>query len=101
MDTYSNPVTAFNLPVTVTLIYTDTDHFAMPEKTLGLYYWDGGSSAWVDAVTTCPGDYTRDLVGNRLVLPLCHLTLSVTEFGMFGTSLRMFMPVMQRWEVGW
>jgi Leucine-rich repeat (LRR) protein len=87
-DAFGNPVTAFNLPVTVTLTYTDADFGGMPEASLGLYYWDGAASAWTDAVTTCPGNYTRDPVGNLLALPLCHLT----EFGVFGTPMRVFLP---------
>jgi Leucine-rich repeat (LRR) protein len=88
-DTGGNPVTTFSLPVTVTLTYTDADIFSIPEDTLKLYYWDESGSTWADAVTTCPGEYTRDPSENKLALPLCHLT----DFGLFGTPLRIFMPV--------
>jgi hypothetical protein len=92
-DTFGNPVTTFNLPVTVTMTYTDGDIFRTPEATLRLYYWDGTASAWVDVVTTCPGGvYTRDLAANRFALPLCHLT----EFGVFGIPLRIFIPAVHR-----
>jgi hypothetical protein len=64
----------------------------MQEDLLRLYYWDETSGNWLDAVTTCPGEYTRDLAGDRFALPLCHLT----EFGVFGIPLRMFIPVVNR-----
>jgi hypothetical protein len=88
-----NPVTTFNLPLTITLTYTDTDIIGFPENALGLYYWNGLTSTWTDAVTTCPGGaYTRNLDGNILALPLCHLT----EFGLFGVPLYNFLPVVRR-----
>ena len=92
-DAYGNPVTAFNLPITVTLTYADTDIIGMPEYSLGLYYWDGGASAWADAVSTCPGgEYTRDPAANSFALPLCHLT----KFGLFGNPLHFFLPIVRR-----
>jgi hypothetical protein len=91
-DAVGNPITEFNQPMIVTLTYTDTD-IVGPEDALGLYYWDEAASAWVDVVTTCPGGaYTRDLVGNVLSLPVCHLT----EFGLFGNPLITFLPVIRR-----
>ena len=90
-DGTGNPVTAFNLPISVTLNYSDTDFG--PEDALGLYYWDTAGMNWTDAVTTCPGgEYTRDLEGNMLALSLCHLT----EFGLFGNPLNIFLPVIRR-----
>ena len=90
-----NPVTEFNLPVAVTLSYSDTDFGAIPEDTLGLYYWDLTATVWTDAVTSCPGRvYTRDLPANKLSLPLCHLT----EFGLFAPTLNTYVPfVYHRW----
>ncbi len=91
-DSAGNPVTEFNLPLTVTLTYTDTDTTGFPEASLGLYYWESTTSSWTDAVSSCPGgEYTRDLVGNLLALPFCHLT----EFGVFGTPLRVFLTVIR------
>jgi hypothetical protein len=76
----------------VTLTYADADVVG-PEDTLGLYYWDETGSTWVDAVNTCPGgEYVRDLEGNLLALPLCHLT----EFGVFSQPLNVFLPVLNR-----
>ncbi len=92
-DADGNPVMEFNTPVTLTLTYTDADFGLIAEESLGLYYWDEAASAWTDAVATCPGgEYTRDLEGNILELPLCHLT----EFGLFGEPLRIFLPLMHR-----
>ncbi|HEX9090490.1 MAG TPA: leucine-rich repeat domain-containing protein, partial [Anaerolineales bacterium] len=72
MDTYSNPVMIFGSPITVTLSYTTTDLYGVPENTLGLYYWDDNSGIWKDGVATCAeGAYQSDLDGNTLQLPLC------------------------------
>ena len=91
-DADGNPVTIFNIPITVTLTYTDTDVIA-PESTLGLYFWNESASAWMDAVITCPGGaYTRNPDANTFSLPLCHLT----EFSVFGTPLRVYIPVIRR-----
>ena len=85
-------MTLFDLPLTVTLTYTDMD-IVGPEDALGLYHSESVASQWMDAVTTCPGgEYTRDLVGNMLAFPLCHLT----EFGLFGNPLHIFLPVVRR-----
>jgi hypothetical protein len=92
-DGVGNPVTEFNLPLMVTLSYTDTVIIGFPEASLGLYYWDVAASTWLDAVTTCPGGaYTRDPSSNWFALPLCHLT----EFGLFGIPVRIFLSVMMR-----
>jgi len=91
-DGSGNPVTSFSLPISVTLSYMDPD-IVGPEDALGLYFWGDASIIWTDAVTTCPGGaYTRNLVGNTLALPLCHLT----EFGLFGNPLHIFLPVIRR-----
>ena len=92
IDIGGNPVIGFNLPITVTLTYTDTD-IVGAEDTLGLYYWDEIASSWMDTVTTCPGgEYTRYPDGNSFALPLCHLT----EFGLFGEPLILFLPMIHR-----
>lgn len=89
-----DPVTTFNLPLTVTLTYTDTDVLGLSEASLALFYWDSGSSAWLDAVTTCEsGAYTRDLVANSISLPLCHLS----DFSVFGLPVQpTFLPLVVR-----
>ena len=91
-DASGNPVITFNQPITATLTYTNSDVVA-PEATLGLYFWDESNSAWMDAVTSCPGGgYTRNPDANIFSLPLCHLT----EFGVFGMPLLTFMPLIHR-----
>ncbi len=93
IDSFSNPVTTFNQPLTATLTYTNSDVTDIPENMLSLYYWDDAATGWADAVTTCEaGEYTRDPDANLLALPLCHLT----EFGVFGTPMLIFIPVVGR-----
>ena len=85
-------MTVFDPPIIVTIYYTDADIAGVPENSLGLYYWDSASSAWLDAVTTCPGGaYTRDLDGNSFSLPVCHLT----EFSVLGSPIHIFLPMVQ------
>jgi hypothetical protein len=91
VDNFGNPVIIFNMPITVTVNYTDTD-FTGPEDTLGLYYWDNIASSWTDVATTCPGGYTRNLSANWFSLPLCHLT----EFGVFSLPIYNFLPLVRR-----
>jgi Leucine-rich repeat (LRR) protein len=93
-DGIGNPVTLFNLPITATLTYTDTDIIGIDELGLRLNYWQEDGSLWTDAVTTCPGgEYTRDPDNHMFWLPLCHLT----EFGVFGAKLNTtFLPVATR-----
>jgi hypothetical protein len=93
-DSQGEPVTVFDPPLIVTIAYTDEEIAGITEDSLALYYWDTSTSAWVDAVTTCPGGaYTRDLEGNTFSLPLCHLS----EFGVFGTPrLLVFLPVVRK-----
>jgi hypothetical protein len=70
----------FQLPITITIIYTDDQIRGLDEERLILTYWDGNK--WVDAITTCddPADYIRDLENKRFILQICHLS----RFGMVG-----------------
>ncbi len=87
------PVAAFDLPLTLTLRYSDADILDIPEASLALYIWSGDVSGWLDAITACPGGtYKHDLVANTLSLPLCHLT----EFGLFGSWAYTFLPLVGR-----
>jgi peptide/nickel transport system substrate-binding protein len=64
----------FEIPVTVTIHYTDADVAGMDEETLGLRYWDG--ETWsTDGITIVE----RDIINNRLVVTLAHLS----HFAMF------------------
>ncbi|MCJ7694156.1 MAG: hypothetical protein MUO40_01905 [Anaerolineaceae bacterium] len=74
-DDLGIPVTTFGIPITLTIDYDDSILGDIAEDTLRLYYWDIGTLAWQDAVTTCTGGvYTRDLDANWLSLPICHLS---------------------------
>ena len=71
---------SFLLPSTVTVHYADEDLIGIgDESSLGLYLWEG---SWQDAANTCDpaSTYSRDLAGNALSLPICHLT----EFSIQG-----------------
>jgi len=85
----------FSLPVTVTIGYTDADIAGLTESSLLMYYWDEDTSTWVDAAETCTPTsvYTRDLPGNSLSVPICHLT----RFGLFSEKKnRVYLPVLIR-----
>ena len=92
-DALGTPLAVFDPPLIVTINYTDEDVVGIYEELLALYYWDTGSNAWVDAVSTCPGGaYTRDLAGNTFSLPVCHLS----EFALLGNPLlRTYLPMLQ------
>lgn len=70
----------FQRPITVTIEYSDQDLGSILEDSLVLFYWDG--EQWLDAVDSCPNPvgYTHDLVNNKLILQVCHLS----KFGMVG-----------------
>ncbi len=69
------PDFTFELPITVTLEYTDSDVVDITETTLLLLFYDG--SEWVDAAC---GAYERHPEENWLKVPICHLS----KFGLFG-----------------
>ncbi|MBN2392488.1 MAG: hypothetical protein JXR84_17290, partial [Anaerolineae bacterium] len=74
----SVPTLTFNVPITVTLHYTDTDVTGLDEAQLQLQTWDEQASAWVDAAC---GAYDRHPAENWLAVPICHLS----RFALFGT----------------
>lgn len=91
-DTFS-----FTQPITVTVRYATTDITDIfDEHSLGLYYWDAGSSSWKDASETCPAAdrYKRlDTDQNLFEVRLCHLS----EFSLIGTKRhRQFLPFVTR-----
>lgn len=69
------PGFTFELPIIVTLEYTDSDVVDITETALLLLYYDG--SKWVDAAC---GPYERNTAENWLKVPICHLS----KFGLFG-----------------
>jgi hypothetical protein len=64
----------FQVPVTMTLQYSDADVSGIDESTLRVVYWTG--SAWEDMAGTCPTPmaYVRDLDNNIISLEFCHMS---------------------------
>ncbi len=89
-------VTTFAAPFVITIHYDEADLGYIPEDSLMMFYWDVNTTEWVDAATTCPGEYTRNLDDNWLSLPVCHLT----EFALLGEPLEaafdIFLPMITR-----
>jgi thermitase len=78
-DGEGDPVTQFDPPYTLTLLYQDSDWQdagVEDESTLNLYYWDG--SQW-EAILPCEG-CSLNTVDNELVAVLSHFS----EFGLMG-----------------
>jgi thermitase len=78
-DGQGDPVTQFDPPYTLTLLYQDSDWQdagVEDESTLNLYYWDG--SQW-EAILPCEG-CSLNTVDNELVAVLGHFS----EFGLMG-----------------
>lgn len=78
-DGQGDPVTQFDPPYTLTLLYQDADWQdagITDESTLNLYYWNG--SRW-EGVLLCAG-CSLDTVNNKLVAVLDHFS----EFGLMG-----------------
>lgn len=87
----------FQHPISVTLIYSDSDIIGLDESSLLLYYWDDIAQAWTDAAETCDptSSYTQSPEINTLSLPVCHLS----RFGVFGVPLppvEVFFPLIFR-----
>ncbi|OGO34488.1 MAG: hypothetical protein A2Z16_16550 [Chloroflexi bacterium RBG_16_54_18] len=61
------PGFTFNIYLSVIIDYSDADITGLDESQLKLFYWTG--SEWKEA--SC-GAYTRDLVQNRIWVPVCH-----------------------------
>jgi hypothetical protein len=83
------PSLTFNVPVTVTLRYSDDDVRVIPdENQLALWWWTG--TGWMDAAQTCQpaSAYSRDVAGNSLSVPICHLS----RFGLFGPTHQLYLP---------
>ncbi|MBN1888516.1 MAG: cadherin-like domain-containing protein [Thermoflexales bacterium] len=62
---------SFQLPITLTLVYTDSDVSGIDESSLAVYYYDWGSSRWLDDGIAVVG---RDAANNRLVATVAHLS---------------------------
>jgi hypothetical protein len=91
-DSLGRPVTVFDWPLIITITYLPVDHATFPETSLALYLWSEVYDQWLDVLTNCPGEYTRDLDDDTLSFPLWHLS----EFALFGTNLHTFLPLVVR-----
>jgi hypothetical protein len=96
LDAYQNgmvsPGFAFNVPVTVTMHYSETDLVGMNETALRLFYWNEDTSQWEDVATTCtpPSTYERYPNDNALTIAICHLS-KFALFGQYGAYLPLVM----------
>jgi len=86
-------VSEFNLPLTITINYTDQQIEPVLEEDLNLYHWKKDQSVWNDAISACPGgEYARNPEENWLSLPLCELG----EFALAGGPLNVYLPLIRR-----
>jgi hypothetical protein len=86
---------AFQIPVTITIEYTDQDVLNLNENDLTLYYRDELVSKWVDVAASCTpsSSYIRHPDENWLSVPICHLS----QFSLFGLpQFNIFLPVVIR-----
>jgi hypothetical protein len=74
----------FQIPVTITIHYLDSDVTGLDETQLALMVFEGNS--WQDTATTCLpiSSYNRDLVNNLLSVPICHLS----TYALFGPQVQ-------------
>jgi hypothetical protein len=80
----------FDLPVVVTIHYSDADVEGLNELLLLLLWWDG--SAWVDAAC---GPYDRHPGANWLSVPICHLSSFSLQA---GTTFSTYLPLILRFN---
>jgi hypothetical protein len=72
------PGLEFETPVTVTIVYTESDLVGLDESSLEMWYWDG--SHWSGEGITALG---QDPLGNTFTAELTHLS----EFALFAKRL--------------
>jgi hypothetical protein len=86
-DGEGNPITIFDAPLMITIMYDPDALGEIDPETLRLYKWDGDE--WVDAI--CDGeDYERG--EHWFSLPICHLC----EFAVLGemsSGYKIFLPL--------
>jgi hypothetical protein len=76
----------FNIPIIITLHYTDTDVMGLDENTLQLLFWEVSTVSWIDAAC---GDYDRHPEDNWLAVPICHLS----QFALMGEIAPIYLPI--------
>jgi parallel beta-helix repeat protein len=86
------PGFAFSAPVTVAVRYGAIDVDLMNKEQMTLDRWSG--SAWEDAAATCspPAGYERDLAGDWLSVPVCHLS----RFTLFDRGYVYYFPLVRK-----
>jgi hypothetical protein len=87
------PGLTFNVPVTATLRYSDDDVRVITDENQ-LALWWRTRTGWMDAAQTCQpaSAYSRNVAGNSLSLPICHLS----RFGLFGPTHQLYLPNVMR-----
>ena len=76
----------FNSPVTITMVYSDSDVVGLVESSLELLVWDDSAKNWVEAAC---GDTVRNIEENWLAVPICHLS----RFALTGDN-SLFLPIL-------
>ncbi len=92
-DMVAQPDQVFNVPVTVTIRYSDSDiRVISDENSLALLWWDG--SSWAGAVTTCAPSSSsqRDVLINTISLPICR----TGRYALFGPTHPIYLPLVFR-----
>ena len=92
-DVVAQPDQVFNVPVTVTIRYSDLDvRVISDENSLVLLWWDG--SSWTEAAATCTPSsvYQRDVLNNTISLPICR----TGRYVLFGPTHPVYLPLVFR-----
>jgi len=92
-DGDSLPGFGFEVPITVTIHYSDRNvRVIKDESQLALMRWTG--NGWEDAANTCmpPSTYIRDLENNVLSVAICHLS----KFALLGPTNQVYLPLVMK-----
>jgi len=83
----------FNVPITITIEYSDYDLRAVTDEALlNMQTWDG--STWGEAALTCdpPLPYSYDFNGNVITLSICQSG----RFALFGPTNKISIPLLYK-----
>lgn len=87
------------LPLNITIRYSDADVVGLDENKLRLYFWNETTNTWVDAVDGCPlsVNQTVDSEANELTLGICHLSeFALLEGEVTITRQSAYLPIIIR-----
>lgn len=73
-DTTRLDAYTFTNGITITIDYGEAPVSPREEGSLVLHLYDEEAGTWVDAATTCPSSYVRDMDNDTLAVRICHLT---------------------------